>query len=1474
MRGLKSKNFLIFILKLIIINLLDISTLLPQSSAYNSNKNVGNNGNINRYSELNNGNDIGGIGGIGNDGAISSSLSSSSSSSSSSLSSSSTITSNHHQCSWSYVDTTNAICNLRTIDRNGLDLQGADGLSTLIIQCNDIYLFESQLPLLQKTSSTSQQQQNPFQKLQQLENLKIESCKLLQLPKNIFDGLITLKKLYIHTKNSEWGPGKTLELNPASLNGLKQLIELDLSNNNLRSLPVGLLCPIGNLQMLNLTHNRIRAAENLGFIDMQCNAGGSEIQILDLSYNELKQLPENWGISKLRRLQHLNLQYNNLTELSGESLAGLSSLRIVNLSHNHLETLPDGLFAGSKELREIHLQFNELYELPKGIFHRLEQLLILDLSSNQLTSHHIDNTTFAGLIRLIVLNLSNNALTRIDYRTFKELYFLQILNLRNNSIGYIEDNAFLPLYNLHTLNLAENRLHTLDNKLFNGLFVLSKLTLNNNLISIIDNNVFKNCSDLKELDLSSNQLTDVPEALQDLSMLRTLDLGENQLTTFINGSFRNLHQLTGLRLIDNQIGNITKGMFWDLPRLSVLNLAKNRIQSIERGSFDYNIELEAIRLDNNFLSDINGVFATLASLLWLNLSENHLVWFDYAFIPSNLKWLDIHGNYIEALGNYYRLQEEIRVKTLDASHNRITEIGPMSIPNTIELLFINNNLIHTIQYNSFVDKSNLARVDLYANALSKIQLQTLRIAPVPPHKPLPEFYLGGNPFECDCSMEWLQRINNLTLRQHPKVMDLPNVECVMPHSRGSAIRPLGTLKQTDFLCRYEIHCFALCHCCDFDACDCEMTCPNNCTCYHDQIWGTNVVDCGSQRISEMPKRLPMDSTAIYLDGNNFPILHTHTFIGRKKLKSLYVNASNVVTIQNRTFAGLISLKILHLEDNNLQTLQGYEFEHMPNLKELYLQNNKLQHIENSTLAPLTSLEVLRIDGNQLFQIPVWHLLVPQFKNLKSLALGRNQWSCRCKFLQELTTYIADNALIVQDSQDIYCIDGNTKRELDFNATSACSDYYAGGSVLQNGIPKTYIPLLAAALALVFLLVISIVVFVFRESVRIWLFSHYGVRIFGPRCEESEKLYDAVLLHSAKDSEFVTQNLVTELETGRPPLRICLQHRELAHDSTHMQILEAARVSRRIVIFLSRNFLQTEWIRCELRRAVHESLRGRPHKLVIIEESDVLLEAENDVELLPYLKTSAVNRIRRTDRNFWDRLRYALPVEYPYRGNNYTIDHNHERIKQPSSPGILYRTAPPPAYFPDGEDPNYSSATTATPSPRPNRRGAPGDVFHPQQSNSPHHSNQQQLQQQQQQQQQLIRHQQYGGSIGNHLQQQAQQQQQYNPNRPPSEHIYSSIDSDYSTLDNENLMMMIPPPPSNVGIPGSMNANTIHRLQMQHQMPLTQQRQPQHSSQTWRPISTVGHSSGNVSSGSNILGNSSSSSGQPPPSAHHVQAYLV
>ena len=31
----------------------------------------------------------------------------------------------------------------------------------------------------------------------------------------------------------------------------------------------------------------------------------------------------------------------------------------------------------------------------------------------------------------------------------------------------------------------------------------------------------------------------------------------------------------------------------------------------------------------------------------------------------------------------------------------------------------------------------------------------------------------------------------------------------------------------------------------FQGCDCEVTCPANCTCYHDHEWSVDIVECSS-----------------------------------------------------------------------------------------------------------------------------------------------------------------------------------------------------------------------------------------------------------------------------------------------------------------------------------------------------------------------------------------------------------------------------------------------------------------------------------------------------------------------------------------------------------------------------------------------------------------------------------------------------
>ena len=110
-----------------------------------------------------------------------------------------------------------------------------------------------------------------------------------------------------------------------------------------------------------------------------------------------------------------------------------------------------------------------------------------------------------------------------------------------------------------------------------GLYVLNQLFLDHNHINVIDQRAFENCSNLHDLGLSGNSLNEIPDGINLLRFLKTLDLGENRISHIQNSSFQGLDQLYGLRLIDNHIVNISKDSFSTLPSLQVLNLAYNKI---------------------------------------------------------------------------------------------------------------------------------------------------------------------------------------------------------------------------------------------------------------------------------------------------------------------------------------------------------------------------------------------------------------------------------------------------------------------------------------------------------------------------------------------------------------------------------------------------------------------------------------------------------------------------------------------------------------------------------------------------------------------------------------------------------------------------------------------------------------------------------------------------------------------------------
>ena len=596
------------------------------------------------------------------------------------------------------------------------------------MHCSDVYLYESSLQpdqfgSLPKLKVISNNTLASFLHSSTLQELTIEFCKIKLLPAGAFQGLHSLNSLVVQGHNSEWSGSMTMQLQPDTLRHLDKLHDLNLADNNIWGLPEGALCHTPALQSLNLSRNNIVEVSEIGLSSNTCQL--LHLKSLDLSFNKISSFLSG-DLVLAPGLSSLDLRGNRLSVLSPTSLSSLWSLSSLDLSNNNLAALPPTIFHQSNNLQKLFIQNNSLSLLSPDLFSGLENLLLLNLSRNDISSHHLSHQIFDSLTKLVALDLSHNSLTKLHTALLNRQQSLQILNLQHNLLSNIESGALSSLVNLHILLLSHNQLTSMPPTSLTTLASLSSLSLDHNKLPSLPAGLFTGAPHLQDLALNNNQLGEVPADVASLIRLRTLDLGENRIQQLAARQLESLSSLYGLRLAGNKLTTIAGDVFTNNTNLHVLNIAHNKINDIDQDAFKNLRNLRALRLDNNELKDINGLVSSQKNLKWLNVSTNHLQWFDFAFIPKSLEWLDVHNNRIgDKIGNYYSLSTGFNLQTFDASFNNIEEIGANTLLHGLKNIYLNNNKIVRIAPGSFKKLSNLTRIELQGNELRNIDMEAL-----------------------------------------------------------------------------------------------------------------------------------------------------------------------------------------------------------------------------------------------------------------------------------------------------------------------------------------------------------------------------------------------------------------------------------------------------------------------------------------------------------------------------------------------------------------------------------------------------------------------------------------------------------------------------------------------------------------------------------------------------------------------------
>lgn len=300
-------------------------------------------------------------------------------------------------------------------------------------------------------------------------------------------------------------------INNSSIACLTNLKKLRVDNNRIKQ-----FCNItsGSITHLDLSSNSLETISDLNLPNL--------IEI-NLSMNNISTISSDLFL-KETNLQRIDFDSNHIGDIGNIHLSHLRKLTYLKLTNNHISSV----IINSSSLEELDLSYNEIFVLNDAIFHNIHNLKCLRLKANKI--YHLDFNIFHELLNLNVLDLSSNSL--IEINKFTTLETLKILRLNKNLIQSIDLNAFEASKKLEILDLSENRLESLNETNFCDLEYLKSLNISYNYLNTVSYQVLEPLVSLKILDVEGNLLTDIDYKLiiNELFNLEVINVRSNLLS--------------------------------------------------------------------------------------------------------------------------------------------------------------------------------------------------------------------------------------------------------------------------------------------------------------------------------------------------------------------------------------------------------------------------------------------------------------------------------------------------------------------------------------------------------------------------------------------------------------------------------------------------------------------------------------------------------------------------------------------------------------------------------------------------------------------------------------------------------------------------------------------------------------------------------------------------------------------------------
>ncbi|KAK3600096.1 hypothetical protein CHS0354_009108 [Potamilus streckersoni] len=1075
--------------------------------------------------------------------------------------------------------------------------------------------------------ATSELKNYALSALHSCTDLSLHSCRIYFFQRYALYGLSALKGLYVEGANDISMGVQTFTSNP-------YLQSLSIVNSRLLHLPE--ICDLQMLKNVNMSGNGLLKVSNSGLVCMD-STKILNLEIIDLSRNKLKDITNLIEQTRFPKLEAFYLSGNQIRfDDANESLANIGNLQTLDLSSNLIDSLPADFIKDNLNIADLDLSNNCLQRIPRNFFANSQKLLRLNLRRCCLDSNLLPE--LVPVKKLTHLYLSQNNMGIIQQSGAKALKAnadLLVLELSFNLIESFPESALQSLEQLVELYLDGNLLRSISKNLFYGLKYLTRLDLQSNQIETIHFEALTSLGSLTHLNLSSNYIKDLP-AFYNLSSLLYLDASSNYVNSLFKDTFYGLINIRSISLQKNNIKFLTEDIFNPCPKLEALDLSKNQIEFIEAKTFR-DLLLKKLYLDHNLIREIGKTFMFMPTLVELYLSYN---------------WIS------------------------DSIHNDM-------FPQTLEILDISHNKINSVRQHAFNGMDRLRTVNLVSN-----DLQTLAEASVAVSTGRflqTNFYIEGNPWQCDCEILWLRRWSPPP--QGPLIPDLNSTWCTGAYHYPTA--PLRKIPEDKFLCQYRKMCNVSCVCCGYISCLCEYECPDECTCSRSKDWSSeHYIVCSNSNVTTIKRNLPKIATDLDLSRNNITTIESLNFIELSYLRHLDLSRNIISVLQSRSFVGLKSLQVLSLYNNTIECIEKGVFSSLETVREVLLQNNMISYIEDGAFDGMKSLNLLNLANNALQKVDnyISHLMF----SIPRLFLHDNSWICDCLLYHSLKHMPAAFVNITSDKtleSDISCTllrNESTVHTSLVSFGSSCpknvidvikgisnnlvspkqegpaqtKDHY---SVVTTNLTDSDVPdlvettirdtstifgdlnigLLFPALLAAIIIILIIFVICRRNFVKVWLYARFKCNVSqNDFVEDNNRYFDAFVAYSPKDEIFVIRELALRLERGRPSYKLVVQHRDIQKNASMQGFIQHnIKSSKRTIMIVSSDCIKNEpWFRYVSKYAMEDS----PDRIII-----VVLGKLNETELAQPLKSLLRSRqcIHQDDTWFWEKLNYCMPEQH-------------------------------------------------------------------------------------------------------------------------------------------------------------------------------------------------------------------------------------